>query len=365
MGSVKRRPDGKYRARYRDHAGKEHAKHFDTKIDADRWVVTQEAALNRGEHVDPRAERVKFADYAQTWLANQVHLRDATRRQYDGALRLYILPALGARPLASIRRSDVQSLVNAWAADGASAGSIGNAYFKALRLIFKSAVLDGLVAKSPCVAIKRPQIVTGQIVPLTVEQVMAIADEIEPRCRAAVLIGAGCGLRAGEITGLTEPDIRWMTRQIAVTHQFLRSGQLGPVKTRSSERVVPVPGFVLEALSLTSPPSASVTAGSCSRGRMRLSGGRPWDTSVQPRGTVPAPTPPRPCRSCVTRGTTAALGRSAKGCVARSPRRSGKSTRKLRSGNGTARPGAPRCRRCRPSPRIRARTTCATTTPRC
>jgi len=249
MGNVKRRPDGKYRARYRDHAGKEHARHFARKIDAERWVTGQEAALDRGEHIDPRAGRIRLADYAETWLTSQVHLRDATRRQYEGALRLRVLPALGDRPLASVKRSDVQSLVNAWAAEGAAAGSIGNAYFKVLRLIFKSAVLDGLVAKSPCVAIRRPQIVTGQVHPLTVAQVMAIADEIEPRCRAAVLLGAGCGLRAGEIGGLTDPDIRWMTRQIAVSRQLLRGGRLGPVKTRSSERVVPAPGFVLEALS--------------------------------------------------------------------------------------------------------------------
>lgn len=122
-------------------------------------------------------------------------------------------------------------------------------YFKVLCLIFKSAVLDGLIAKSPCVAIKRPQAHGEQVVPLTVEQVMAIADEIEPRCRAAVLLGAGCGLRLGEIIGLTEPDIRWMTRQIVITRQLVRGGQLGPLKTRSSERVVPAPGFVLEALS--------------------------------------------------------------------------------------------------------------------
>jgi hypothetical protein len=159
MGNVKRRPDGKYRARYRDHAGKEHAKHFDRKIDAERWVTGQEAALDRGEHIDPRAARVRFADYAATWLASQVHLRTATSRQYEQALRLHILPALGGRPLATIRRSDVQSLVNAWAAQGASANAIANSYFKTLRLVFKNAVLDGLIAKSPCVAIKRPQIV--------------------------------------------------------------------------------------------------------------------------------------------------------------------------------------------------------------
>jgi integrase len=252
MGNVKRRPDGKYRARYRDHAGKEHAKHFDRKIDADRWVISQEAALDRGEHIDPRAGRVRLADYAEQWFANQVHLRSATRVQYDGALRLYILPVLGSRPLATVKRSDIQSLVSAWAAQGASAASV-SAYFKVLKLVFRSAVLDGLIAKSPCVAIRQPEIVSKQVVPLTVEQVKAIAGEIKPRCRAAVLLGAGCGLRAGEILGLTEPNIRWMNREIVVTQQLLRGGQRGrhlaPTKTRSSERVVPAPDFVLEALS--------------------------------------------------------------------------------------------------------------------
>lgn len=248
MGSVKRRPDGKYRARYRDHAGKEHAKHFDRKIDADRWVTGQEAALDRGEHIDPRAGRVRFADYAASWLANQMHLRDSTRRGYESALRLRILPVFGDRPLATIRRSDIQAAISAWAAEDLTARTISNLYLKVLRLVFKSAVLDGVIAKSPCVAIKRPQIVTDQIVPLTVEQVMAIAAEIEPRCRAAVLAGAGCGLRPSETTGLTGPAIRWTARQIAVTHQLSR-GALAPLKTRSSERVVPAPGFVLEALS--------------------------------------------------------------------------------------------------------------------
>ena len=250
MGSVKRRPDGKYRARYRDHAGKEHARHFDRKYDADKWVTHQEAALDRGEHVDPQAGRIRLADYAATWLANQVHLREETRRGYESAIRLHVVPAFGSRSLASVRRSDVQSLVNAWIAGGASAQSIRNSHYKTLRVIFKSAVLDGLIIKSPCVSIKLPPIASRQVVPLTVEQVMAIADEIEARCRAAVLLGAGCGLRPSEITGLTEPDIRWTARQVAVTRQLARTkAGLAPLKTESSERVVPAPDFVLGALS--------------------------------------------------------------------------------------------------------------------
>jgi hypothetical protein len=39
VASVKRRPDGIWRARYRDAAGKEHARHFGRKVDAQRWLA--------------------------------------------------------------------------------------------------------------------------------------------------------------------------------------------------------------------------------------------------------------------------------------------------------------------------------------
>jgi hypothetical protein len=36
MASIAKRPNGQWRARYRDDAGKEHARHFPRKIDAQR-----------------------------------------------------------------------------------------------------------------------------------------------------------------------------------------------------------------------------------------------------------------------------------------------------------------------------------------
>ena len=38
MASIARRPDGTYRPRYRDEHGKEHARHFKRKVDAQRWL---------------------------------------------------------------------------------------------------------------------------------------------------------------------------------------------------------------------------------------------------------------------------------------------------------------------------------------
>jgi hypothetical protein len=50
---VSRPPNDKYRARYRDQAGREHAKHFDRKADAERWLRTEQSRLDRGEWSDP------------------------------------------------------------------------------------------------------------------------------------------------------------------------------------------------------------------------------------------------------------------------------------------------------------------------
>jgi integrase len=55
MTSVKRRPDGQWRARYRDEHGKEHAKHFPRKIDGQNWLDEVTASVVTGTYVDPGA----------------------------------------------------------------------------------------------------------------------------------------------------------------------------------------------------------------------------------------------------------------------------------------------------------------------
>jgi hypothetical protein len=48
MASIAKRPDGRWRARYRDAVGKEHARHFARKIDAQRWVTEVTSSMVTG-----------------------------------------------------------------------------------------------------------------------------------------------------------------------------------------------------------------------------------------------------------------------------------------------------------------------------
>lgn len=102
MANIAKRPNGQWRARYRDDAGKEHARHFSRKVDAQAWLDQVTAAIVTGQYADPKAGRTSLRSYAVGWEASQVG-SEATARITDNALRLHILPVLGDRPLGSIR----------------------------------------------------------------------------------------------------------------------------------------------------------------------------------------------------------------------------------------------------------------------
>ena len=86
MASIKKREDGQWRARYRDDAGKEHARHFARKVDAQRWIDETTAAVVTGQYVDPKAGKTTVREYATMWQAAQV-TRENTTRSTDIALR--------------------------------------------------------------------------------------------------------------------------------------------------------------------------------------------------------------------------------------------------------------------------------------
>jgi hypothetical protein len=66
MASITRRPNGQWRPRYRDPAGREHARHFDRKVDAIRWLDSVTAAIETGTYVDPKAGNCALGEYAET-----------------------------------------------------------------------------------------------------------------------------------------------------------------------------------------------------------------------------------------------------------------------------------------------------------
>ena len=53
----------RWRARYVDNAGREHARAFDRKVDAQKWIEKQLSALLRGDHVAPEDAKLTVGEW--------------------------------------------------------------------------------------------------------------------------------------------------------------------------------------------------------------------------------------------------------------------------------------------------------------
>lgn len=245
MANIAKRPNGKWRARYRDANGKEWAKHFDRRGDAQRWLDEVTASVLTGLYVDPKAGRATLAEYSSVWQAAHIG-RPATAQIVDNALRVHIGPALGSRPLASLVRSDIQGFVRGLS-ERLSPGTVRNVY-DVLKRVLQAAVHDKLIPASPCVRISLPAMTDQEAVPPSAQQVQALCEAIDPRYRGLTVLLAGSGLRVGEALGLTIRDVDFLRRTVRVERQRLQNGLIGPTKTMKSVRTVPLGQLVVDEL---------------------------------------------------------------------------------------------------------------------
>ena len=238
-----------WRARFVDDAGKEHAKHFARKRDAQGWLDAQTTATVTGTYVVPNAGKVTFKEYAESWRTSQV-FRPSTAALVELALRKRVYPSIGAKSLSAISKTTIQKLVATLNQNYAPATVVVT--YSYVSTVLKDAVENRRIARTPCVGIKLPEIVKKRVEPRTTEQVQAAAKAAGDHLRAAVLLAAGTGMRRGEVFGLTEDRVRFLERKIIVDRQLVdvRKGSpvFGPPKTTSSIREIPLPTTVAEAL---------------------------------------------------------------------------------------------------------------------
>jgi integrase len=258
MASVKRRPDGKWRARYRDEAGREHARHFARKKDGERWLDEQTAAIVTGQYVDPKAGVITFARFFADWAERQIWATGT-----DRAMRLAAgCVTFGDVPMKSIRRSHVESWVKKMqTADrgegkprGLAPGTI-KTRLQNVRTVMRGAVRDKVIVSDPTenVAIPRQRRADAAMVIPTPAQVRQLLDHAAtPWMGLFIALAAFAGLRLGEAAAVRRQDVNFLGRILQVTQQVQR-GEKGTVLITppkyGSERPVPLADGLLDLLS--------------------------------------------------------------------------------------------------------------------
>jgi integrase len=242
MASIKRRPDGQWRARYRDGSGREHAKHFARRVDAQRWVDEVTAAVVTGQYVDPRAGRVTVREYGLQWAAAQPW-RPKTAGRVGSSLKVHVFPTFGDRALATIRPSEVQ----AWVTRLPLAPTTARMVYTVLRSLMRAAVQDRLIA-SPGTRIALPALSPRGLLVPSAADVAALSAALPSRFAAVPYVAAGLGLRRGELFGLEVGDVDFLRRSVVVARQLDEHRMTGPLKTASSYRTLPLPTTVADVL---------------------------------------------------------------------------------------------------------------------
>jgi integrase len=239
-----------YRARYRDPAGRQRSKVFARKADAQRFLNDTETAKARGTWTDPALGRVLFRDWLGEWWATTTNLRASTMERDESLLRRLALPRFGDAPLAAISQRDVRAWVAELSAGPLAPATVQKAY-QLLGKVMGAAVDAGMLAQSPCRRVPLPKVEREEMRFLTPAEVATLADAIQPRYRALVLVAAYGGLRIGELAGLrrNRVDLLRGTVQVAEIVVEVRGVlHIGPPKTRASRRTVGLPRFVVEEL---------------------------------------------------------------------------------------------------------------------
>lgn len=254
----------RYRVRYLGPDGRERNESFPDrqKRTAEAFLATVEADKVRGNFIDPNAGRLLFGTYAEQWLRT-ARLDESTRETVEYRVRKHLLPFLGQRQLGAIKPGTIREWDRSM--EGKLALSTRSVVFAHLRTILNAAVDDQKIAKNPCSArsVVQPEPVQKKIVPWTSEQVATVRSKLPERYRLLVDLGAGCGLRQGEVFGLSDVDLDvaggWLhvRRQVKVVRSRLVFG----LPKSDRERTVPLPASVgrrLEARGETFKP-VSVT----------------------------------------------------------------------------------------------------------
>ncbi len=256
FGSVRRRDNGRWQARYRDKSGRVHSRLFATRSDAARFLAGIRADLDRGDWFDPTAGQETFTTYATRWLETRRvrgrPLAPRTRELYKWLLKRHVTPYLGNKELRHLSAGDIREWhAGLLASSGPGAVTAAKCY-RLVRAICNSAVADEELSRSPCTIRGAGQESSAERPVLSIPEIYELATAVGERWKALVLLAAFCGLRFGELAALTREqlDLLHATVTVSASLSELPGGirHIGPPKSEAGMRVVAIPKAIVAEL---------------------------------------------------------------------------------------------------------------------
>ena len=244
-------------ARYVDCQGREHAKAFGRKTDAQAWLNNQVSDQLTGTWTDPALSGVTFGTIAERWYGTKATRSPKTVAGYRSILDTIVLPRWKDTPLRDVTYDDLQVWITGLSAGGSvrfegtglSASRVRQTH-QLVGAVLRFAVRAKHLPANPADGVELPRLPESEQRYLTHEQLHRVAVA-SGRLRTLVLVLGYCGLRFGEAAALQVADVDIENRRIRVRRSvtYVRKTGLveGPTKNHTS-RTVPVPEFLARLL---------------------------------------------------------------------------------------------------------------------
>jgi integrase len=176
-------------------------------------IVTRKVrALEKGRDdgtIRKAGQNWTVAKWLTHWLEHIAapSVRDNTIDGYSVAVRVHLIPGLGAHRLERLQPEHIEKLTQKMQKNGSAAATAHQA-LRTLRTSLTEAVRRGYISRNAASLAKAPSLEEKEIEPYTVEEVQALLASIsERRNRARWALALALGMRQGEVLGLKWEDV--------------------------------------------------------------------------------------------------------------------------------------------------------------
>jgi integrase len=243
---------------YRDAQGERRFETFEKRKDADARHATVKVELRQGVHT-PNSSSLAIEEAGEGWIktCEANGLERATIRDYRLTLKLHIAPYLGKTKLAQLSAPMVRAFEDKLREDGRSPALVRRTR-TALSMLLADAQERGLVNRNVARELRRGKerkadkrakgkLEIGRDIP-SPDEIRKFLPVLRGRWRPLFLTAIFCGLRSSELRGLRWQDVDLDAKVIRVCQRADRYHKIGRPKSESSERSVPMPPPVINAL---------------------------------------------------------------------------------------------------------------------
>ena len=239
------RKDGLYFARFYAKNGARQNGYFKTLPEAKKWLA--DAKYEDTHNLIVTAPDMTVDKWFNYWIDNIIcDLAPNTIRNYRERYEKNIQPLIGTMCIADVKPMHCKAVLNRMETE--YAGSTIRQTYISMGTMFKSAVMNDIIAKHPMNGVRytKPVRAVDDIKYLTVEEqekFLEAAERSHNYRQYALLLETG--LRTAELIGLTWDAIDWKKRTLTVNKSLeyrhsRRYWRAGPPKTKKSYRTIPL-----------------------------------------------------------------------------------------------------------------------------